>query len=141
MRGSPLLRALLAFFIIGLMGWPLWQLTKPQEVAASTPAPQAEPSAAAKAIGLHLTFTTVPKSFVIKHLDKEVWKATAPAADMEQQMKFDYPAEGVDLQFHVEWPEGAPLAAMRVQLTDPAGDQHEKSVWGKDTVDEVVTFP
>jgi len=31
MRGSPLLRALLAFLIIGLLGWPLYQLTKPEE--------------------------------------------------------------------------------------------------------------
>lgn len=140
MRGSPLLRALLAFVIIGLMGWPLWQLTKPQEVVASTP-PAPEKSAAAKAIGLHLTFTTAPKSFVLKHLDREVWKSTAPEADMEQQVTLEYPDEGVDLQFHIEWPEGAPLAALRVQLTDPAGDRHEKSVWGQGAVDEVVTFP
>jgi hypothetical protein len=140
MGGSPLLRALLAFIVIGLMGWPLWQLTRPQEVAASTPV--AKPAvAAAKAIGLHLTFTTVPKSFVIRHLDKEIWKATAPEADMEQQVTLVYPDEGVDLQFHIEWPDDAPLAALRVQLTDPAGDRHEKSVWGKGVVDEVVTFP
>ena len=142
MRGSPLLRALLAFIIIGLMGWPLWQLTRPQEVLASTPAPKpAATVATTKAIGLHLTFSTVPKSFVIRHLDKEVWKVTAPGADMEQQVTLDYPDEGVDLQFHIEWPDDAPLAALRVQLTDPAGDQHEKSVWGKGVVDEVVTFP
>jgi hypothetical protein len=141
MRGSPLLRALLAFIIIGLMGWPLWQLTRPQEVVASTPVSKPATPTAAKAIGLHLTFTSVPKSFVIRHLDQEIWKATAPEADMEQQVTLAYPAEGVDLQFHVEWPEDVPLAAMRVQLTDPAGDQHEKSVWGKGVVDEVVTFP
>jgi hypothetical protein len=135
------LRALLAFIIIGLMGWPLWQLTRPQEVMASTPEPKPAAPSAAKAIGLHLTFTTVPKSFVIRHLDKEIWKATAPEADMEQQVTLAYPDEGVDLQFHIEWPEDAPLAALRVQLTDPAGDQHEKSVWGKGVVDEVVTFP
>jgi hypothetical protein len=141
MRGSPLLRALLAFIIIGFMGWPLWQLTKPQEVAASTPTPKPATPAATKAIGLHLNFTAVPKSFVIKHLDKEVWKVASPEADMEQQVTLDYPDEGVDLQFHIEWADDAPLSAMRVRLTDPAGDRHEKSVWGKGVVDEVVTFP
>lgn len=135
------MRALLAFIIIGLMGWPLWQLTKPQEVQASMPTPKLATPAVAKAIGLHLTFTSVPKSFVIRHLDKDVWKATAPEADMEQQVKLDYPDEGVDLQLHIEWADDAPLSALRVQLTDPAGDQHEKSVWGKGIVDEVVTFP
>src|SRR4051812_15938217 len=131
MRGSPMLRALLAFFIIGLMGWPLWQLTRPQEVVASTPAPSPAAPAAAKAIGLHLSFTTVPKSFVVRHLDKEIWKSASPEADMEQQVTLDYPSEGVDLQFHIEWPDDAPLAAVRVQFTDPAGDVHEKSLWGK----------
>ena len=135
------MRALLAFFIIGLMGWPLWQLTRPQAVEASTPAPKLAAPSAAKAIGLHLSFTTVPKSFVVRHLDKEVWKGTSPEADMEQQVTLDYPAEGVDLQLHVEWPDGAPLSALRVQLTDPAGDMHEKSLWGKGVMDEVVTFP
>ena len=135
------MRALLAFFIIGLMGWPLWQLTRPQDVAASAPAANPAAPAAVKAIGLHLTFTTVPTSFVVRHLDKEVWKSTSPEADIEQQVTLDYPDEGVDLQFHVEWPDGAPLAALRVQLTDPAGDVHEKTLWGKGVVDEVLTFP
>ncbi len=139
MRGSPLVRALLAFFVIALLGWPLWQLTRPEADAA--PAPQAPPPTVQKAIHLHLTFTAVPKNLVVRHLDGEVWKAAAPEADMEKDISLDYPAEGVDLQFHLEWPEDGPMAAMRVQLTDPAGDTHEKSVWGKGIVDEVVTFP
>ena len=139
MRGSPLVRALLAFLVIALLGWPLWQLTRPEANAA--PAPQVAAPTIKKAIHLHLTFTAVPKSFIVRHLDGEVWKATAPEADMEKDVSLDYPAEGVDLQFHVEWPEDGPLAALRVQLTDPAGDTHEKSVWGKGIADEVVTFP
>jgi hypothetical protein len=137
MRGSPLVRAFLAFILIGLMGWPLWVLTRPEAVAAPAPAAPV----VKKAISLHLTFTTVPKSLTIGHLDTELWKETAPQADMERQVTLEYPAEGVDLQFHIEWPEDGPLSAVRVQLTDPAGDTHEKSVWGKGTVDEVVTFP
>jgi len=38
-------------------------------------------------------------------------------------------------------PPGVPLSAMRVLLTDPAGDTHDKSIWGKGTVDETVSFP
>lgn len=140
MRGSPLLRALLAFIIIALLGIPLWQLTRP-EVVIAAPAPQVPKPEVTKAIHLHLTFTAVPKKFTVTHLDKVIWKATAPEADMEHDVSIAYPAEGVDLQFHIEWPEDGPLSAMRVQLTDPAGDPHEKSVWGKGVTDEVVTFP
>ena len=141
MRGSPLARALLAFLIIGLLGWPLWQLTRAEDVEAAAPSPAPAAPAIKKAIQLHLTFTTAPKSFVIRHLDEDVWKVDAPEADMEHEVSLEYPDEGVDLQFHIEWPDDAPLSAARVQMTDPAGDTHDKSVWGKGVVDEVVTFP
>ena len=140
MRGSPLLRALLAFIIIALLGIPLWQLTRPGVVVAM-PALQAPKPEVAKAIHLHLTFTAVPKKFTVSNLDKVIWEATTPEADMEQDVSMAYPSEGIDLQFHIEWPEDGPLSALRVQLTDPAGDMHEKSIWGKGVTDEVVTFP
>jgi hypothetical protein len=139
MRGSPLVRALLAFFFIASLGWPLWQLTRPEEVVASTPAPAA--ASEKKAIELHLTFTTVPKSFVVRHLENDVWKETAPQADMDKSVTLEYPPEGIDLQFHIEWPADVPVSAMRAQLTDPNGDTHDKSLWGKGTTDDVLTFP
>lgn len=139
MRGSPLMRALLAFVLIAALGWPLWQLTRP-EVTAAPPEPNLAPTTA-KTIGLHLTFTTVPRNLVIKHLENEVWRDPAPTAEMEREVTLAYPEEGVDLQFQIDWPEDGPLAAVRVQLTDPAGNTHEKSLWGKGTVSDVLTFP
>ncbi len=139
MRGSPLLRALLAFLVIAALGWPLWQLTRPTSGVASPPP---EPAVTeAKAIGLQLAFTTLPKSFVVRHLEKDIWTENAPRSVMEQEIPLVFPDSGVDLVFHVEWPDDAPLAATRVRLTDPEGDVHEKSVWGQGTVDEVLTFP
>ena len=138
MRGSPLLRALLAFLAILALGWPLRRLT------GAADAPREQPKAAvveARDVGLRLTFTLVPKSLKVLHLGQEVWSETAPAAEMERTLKLAYPAAGIDLQFQIEWPADAPLAAMRASLTDPAGDAHEKSVWGQGSVDEAVTFP
>jgi len=141
MRGSPLARALLAFVIIALLGWPLWRLTHP-ELGAALPGPVATPvPEVRKAISLHLTFTTVPKSFTVRHLEDDVWKESKPEAEMDHELSLVYPPEGVDLQFHVEWPDDVPAAAMRAQLTDPAGDTHEKSLWGKGVTDDVLTFP
>lgn len=138
MRGSPLLRALLAFLAILALGWPLRRLTTASE------APREQPKAAvveAKEVGLRLAFTLVPKSVTVRHLGEEVWSGTAPAAEMERTLKLAYPDAGIDLQFQIEWPADAPLAAMRATLTDPAGDAHEHSVWGQGSTDEVVTFP
>lgn len=139
MRGSPLIRALLAFFAIAMLGWPLWRLTS-ATVAVATPDSVA-PVSEAKAIGLQLTFTAVPKSFVIRHLEKDIWSEAAPQAEAEREVTIPFPEKGVDLILKIEWPEGAPLAAVRLRLTDPAGDTHEKSVWGQGSTEEVLTFP
>ncbi len=138
MRGSPLLRALLAFVAILALGWPLRRLT------TAADAPREQPRAAVlaeKEIGLGLAFTLVPKSVKVLHLGQEVWSESAPTAEMERKLKLAFPAAGIDLQFQIEWPAGTPLAAMRATLTDPAGDAHEKSVWGTGSTEDTVTFP
>ena len=139
MRGSPLIRALLAFLAIAMLGWPLWRLTSSTEAVAAPVS--AAPVSEAKAIGLQLTFTTVPKSFVIRHLEKDIWSEAAPQAESEREVTIPFPEKGVDLIVKIEWPEGTPRAAARLRLTDPAGDPHEKSVWGQGTTEEVLTFP
>ena len=139
MRGSPLLRAAIAFLVLLALGIPLWRLTHAAEPtqAQIPPAPAAE----AKAIHLQLDFTLAPRKIQVLHLGQEVWSEDAPAAEIERDLKIVYPDQGVDLQFHIAWPDDAPLAAMRAKLTDPAGDTHEKSLWGKGVVDDVLTFP
>lgn len=139
MRGSPLVRALLAFVVILLLGWPLRHLTgeTPRARAVSPSAPEV----AAKEIELQLTFTTIPKSVRVRHLGKEVWSDPAPTMKMERKLQIPFPKEGVDFQFGVTFAEGAPLAALRVRLTDPDGETREKSLWGTGEIDEVVTFP
>ena len=139
MRGSPLLRAAIALCVLLALGFPLWRLTQAAEAPRAQKQPA--PAAVAKAIHLQLDFTLPPKKIQVMHLGKEVWSENAPAAEMERDLKLVYPDQGVDLQFHIEWPEDAPLAAMRAKLTDPAGDTHEKSLWGKGVVDDVLTFP
>jgi hypothetical protein len=138
-RGSPLLRALCAFCLIAALGWPLWHLTHAVEAG---PPPEAAPAKVdAQSIGLQLAFTTVPRRVVVRHLEKDIWTEDSPQASMDRELPLAFPGKGVDLVFHIEWPDDGPLAAARVRLTDPVGDIHEKSVWGKGTVDEVLTFP
>jgi hypothetical protein len=133
-----LIRALLAFCLIAALGWPLWHLTHQAEAVA---VPVAVTPPEAKAIGLQLEFTAVPKRFIVKHLEKDVWTENAPQASMEMNVPLEFPESGVDLVFHIEWAAETPLAAARIRLTDPEGETHEKSVWGQGTVDEVLTFP
>ena len=138
MRGSPLLRALLAFLAILSLGYPLHRLTRAAKDAGEA---QAQATATAQEITLHLTFTTPPGKVRVVHFGKEVWSAASPPAEVTEKLALAWPKEGIDLQFQVEFPAGAPLAALRVQLTDPAGEAHEKSLWGTGTIDDVLTFP
>lgn len=137
MRGSPLFRALAAFGFILLLGLPLARMTRaPTVVAAVAPI-----SESVREIGLALTFTVLPTSVRVRHLGKEIWTVQPAAMESEKTVSLVFPKEGVDLELEAKFPDGAPLAAMRVRLTDPEGGEHEKTCWGRGEIDEVLSFP
>lgn len=137
MKGSPLLRAIVAFLLIASVGLPLWRLTRPAEVLAS---PTAAPTDI-RPILLELTFSSPPAYVAVLHLGKAVWKKDAPGMKVEHAAQIEFPPEGVDLQFAVRWPPGESDSALRVRLTDPDGSEHERTVWGRGEMLETVTFP
>ena len=136
MLGSPLFRAVLAFVALAALGWPVWRLTH-----ATASAPQAEIAAPVKAAHLTITFTLAPRGVKVRHLGKEIWSVANPPGAIEHDLALPWPKEGVDLQFQIDWPADAPLAAARVRVTDPDGREHEKSIFSKGPADEVLTFP
>ena len=136
MKGSPLLRALIAFLLIALAGIPLWKLTR----ADATVAAPVQVDAAAALVTLRLTFSIAPEKFEVRHLGKVVWTDAARAAEVTKSLALAYPKEGVDLSVKVAWPPDAE-GAVRVRLTDPDGDEHDKTVWGRGAMEEVLTFP
>jgi hypothetical protein len=140
-RGSPLIRALVAFAILAVLGLPLWRLT--QSTAAiplAVTAPVAKPSDLAE-ITLRLSLTSPARAIRVSHLGVVTWKQEMPELESEAAIRIPYPPQGVDLQFAVDWPEEAPLAAMRIRLMREDGDTVERSIWSKGPADEVVTFP
>jgi hypothetical protein len=128
MRGSPLLNALMAFFAIALMGWPIHRLT---HVRASVPAPGAPPkSSQQREVPVSLTFTAIPEAVRIRHLGKVVWTMAEPALSDEAKLSLPWPEEGVDLLVEIDWPESTPAtAAARVVLIDSQGEEQMRSVW------------
>ncbi len=138
MRGSPLLRAVVV--LLALLGLaPLVRhVTARQAGAVLPPAPKA---VAMKPIHLALSFTAQPKSVSMSHLGKPVWSKAGPGLQEECDLSLAWPTQGVELLFHVEWPADAPLAAMRVKLTDPADSELERSLWGRGVAEEVLRFP
>ncbi|MES2572829.1 MAG: hypothetical protein V4710_22590 [Verrucomicrobiota bacterium] len=140
MRGLPLLRAFVAFSILLLLGWPLWRLTREAAAQPVPVTPVASAPSPLKEIGLQLTFSPVPASVRIVHLEAALWSADAPAQEMEAALRLPYPDAGVDLRFEIAWPADV-TGAMRVRLTDPAGAEHEKTLWGRGETADVLTFP
>ncbi len=138
MRGSPLLRAALTLLVLLGLAPFLWQMTRPK--ADATPMVATPVTGPAK-IGLVLSFTTPPKRVSIQHLGKPVWQKERPEAREECELELPWPKEGGELRFTVEWPEESPLAAMRAVLTEPNGNELERSLFGRGPVDKVLGFP
>jgi len=136
MRGSPLFRAVIAFLAISLIGWPLWQLTHATGAARSE-----ETGPLSQAIHLSLAFTLPPRGVKVRHLGKEVWTEGSGSSEIEREFSLPWPKEGIELQFQIEWPADAPLAAARVRIIDPSGREYEKSIFAQGPADEVLTFP
>lgn len=138
MRGSPLQRAILTFLILLGLAPLLWQMTKP--APAAVPVAVTAPTGPVK-LPLALAFTTAPKRVSVTYADKLVWQKDAPESREECELELVWPAEGGDLLFNVEWPEDAPLSAMRARLTLPSGSELERSLWGTGAVEKVLGFP
>ena len=139
MRGSPLLRALLAFVVIGLLGWPLARLTHRSEAKAIGAVPAAV--AEEKPVFVAMTFTQPPLRVSISHLGQEKWASSEiKEAEMEAKFALAWPAEGVDLRVAIDWPEGPSLMGAQVRVTDPEGTEHVASIFAKGPADEILTF-
>jgi hypothetical protein len=137
MRGSPLLRALIAFAVLAALGWPLWRLTHRTATAFSS---SEAPSVAVQPVQLALAFTSPPRAVEVRHLGRKLWSITNPGTAARCVLELAWPQEGVDLQFEIDWPADGALAAAQVKLTDPTGDEHVQSIWSQGPAIEVLTF-
>jgi len=138
MRGSPLLRALIAFLAIGLTAWPLGRLTR--HAGAVSEPPSAAGQDKLTPAHLELTFTQIPRRITVMHLGKEIWTSEVNDAEIEQDLSLPWPDEGIDLRFVIAWPEDATLMAARVRIAAPDGRELEQSIWSRGPADTVLTF-
>ena len=138
MRGSPIMRALIAFLVLLGLGYPMHRFLRadaePQRVATAIPA------AGPVQVHLQIEFTQPPRSLRVLSLGKEVWSETSVSADMERDLALLFPKEGIELQFDFDWPEEV-RASARVKLTDHQGEEYTRYVWAQGATSEVFSFP
>lgn len=139
MRGSPILRALVAFLALLALAPLLWRVTHPAASATTAQQPSKQQPANAK-VKVRLMFSTPAMRVVFQHLGRDVWHHLMPAAQENFTCEIPWPKEGVDLHVVVAWPEGTRSAAMRVQLIGPDKTEYDRTVWGDADADEVLTF-
>lgn len=137
MRGSPLLRGIVAIGVLLLLAIPIWKLThKAEAVMAAQP----ETAAAHSPVTIQLTFAHPASGFQILHLGKVLWESGQPALKMQKDFTLDYPKEGIDLEVKATWPPGTPDTAIRVLVTHDYGSV-ERTAWAeKSKMDAVLTF-
>ena len=137
MRGSPLARAIMTVIALLALLLPLRRLTSHQTVAG-LPLP-AQASTAKKTLHLELTSTTVPFKFQVSHEGKAIWSGESSATTVARDTELEFPPEGIDLVLDVSWAQDQE-AAVRLALTPEDSDTITKTVWGKMSASEVLTF-
>ncbi len=139
MRGSPILRALVALGILLALGWPLHRLLSAGETGRGGVPVPVQKVEQKRPVHLQVSFTAAPAALRVLSLGEVVWTETMPAVEVERDLTVAFPKEGIELEFDVDWPEGATNAA-KVVLTDPEGVEHAGFVWGSGKTTEVLTF-
>jgi hypothetical protein len=146
MKGSPLLRAFVLLATLLLLAWPLRRVTLdtspegPGVQANKEPQPAEAPAASPQKLGLMLSFTRGAERIELRHLGALVWEKDRPALRELVDLNLPFPREGIELAVTVRWP-GTDLSALRLQLTTPDGTELDRSAWGSETVEAVISFP
>jgi hypothetical protein len=135
MRGSPLVQAALVVAGLLLLWFPLHSLTQRHPVMVT---PAATPPLT-KHVQMALRSTS-PFRFQVSYLGRVVWEGTDDSAEKEstKDLDIDFPNEGIDLAVDVTWATKG-LAAAEISLTVEGTEMH-KTVWGKGSASDVVTF-
>ena len=135
MRGSPLAQAVLVVAALLLLLIPLHRLTQREQ----RPPEQPMVSSAPKQVHLAVRTTAVPCRFQITFLGKTLWVEDASTPELGKDFDIDFPKEGIDLVVDAIW-ETKALAAIEIALSLPDGTAMHRTLWGRGTASDVLTF-
>jgi hypothetical protein len=142
MHGSPLLRTIIVIIALLAAAVPLWRMTHETAAASVLPVVGSQGAEAQSKVHLAVAFAQKPASFEIDYLGKPVWREDpASAVTAEKELSMNYPKEGVDLEYKVQWPPGTQMTAARLSVAVNDAEPVEKTLWGSGQVDDVLTFP
>ena len=139
MRGSPLVRAILAVIVLLALMVPLRTLTSRRSEAATPLQQAAQGSTAKKRFRLELTSTTVPFKYQITSGGETIWSGESNSTTVATDAELKFPPEGVDLVVDASWTENK-QTAVRLALIPQDSAVMAQTMWGTTSVSEVLTF-
>jgi hypothetical protein len=135
MRGAPLIEALVALVALLSLALPIRELTL-RSHSRSAPVVRAAP---AKSVRLEVVGTAPSFEFNVSYLGREIWSGTGHQSPSFVDFRLPLPKEGIDLEVSARFPDSS-LHALRLTFSTGDGIGIERSAWGTDTLDEVLTF-
>jgi hypothetical protein len=135
MRGAPLIEALVALMALLLLALPIRDLTLRSH---SRPVPVVR-AAPAKSVRLEVVGTAPSFEFNVSYLGREIWSGTGHQSPSHADFELPLPKEGIDLEVSARFPDSN-LHALRLTFSTGDGIGIERSAWGTNALDEVLTF-
>lgn len=135
MRGAPLVEALVALVALLSLALPIRDLTVHPH---SRPVPVVR-AAPASLVRLEVVGTAPSFKFNVRYLGREIWSGTGHQSPAYADFQLPLPKEGVDLEVSARFPDSS-LHAVRLTFSTGDGVGIERSAWGTDALDEVLTF-
>ncbi|MBV8900645.1 MAG: hypothetical protein JOY92_11110 [Verrucomicrobia bacterium] len=135
MRGAPLVEALVALVALLSLAVPIRDLTL-RSRSKLAPVIQAAP---AKSVRLELVGTAPSFEFNVSYLGQALWSGTGHQSPSHADFQLPLPKEGIDLEVSARFPDSN-LHALRLTVSTGDGVGIERSAWGTDALDEVLTF-
>src|SRR5713101_2904409 len=139
MRGSPLVRAMLAVIALLALLIPLRTLTSRRTETTTSRQQAAQGSTAKKKFRLELTSTTVPFKYQITIGGETIWSGESNSTTVATDAELKFPPEGIDLVIDASWTENK-QTAVRLALISQDSAMMAKTMWGTTSVSEVLTF-
>lgn len=137
------MRAVLVFLALLALGRPLSVLTRTEEgKAAAAQREVASPSSEEKTqlVELEISVSRTTKVFEVLHLGRVIWRKVNPQPKEVQSVRLPFPKEGIELGVRVEF-AGDGLSVVRCRLTTALGESYDRSAWGEETIDAILSYP
>ncbi len=135
MRGSPLFRLILVCLGLLLAGLPVWNLTriKAESLPRSQSAPEPE---SGRQVDVEMT-ASAPGLLTLSSLGRPLLESGANATSMNGQI-FISKKSPEDLVASAKWPAADASHALRIVIKDNGKILKDVTLWGKESVEDVL---